>query len=67
VKATTDGNIFPRTRCPALGIFGVPFHVRGLGVLVPRSIPMILAIRFTLFLTTTTLSGRKTVNGGGSL
>src|SRR6266704_2140137 len=50
VKATTDGNIFPPYALPsALGmIFGVPPSMYAASeFVVPRSIPMILAIRFT--------------------
>src|SRR5436190_22989051 len=50
VKATTDGNIFPPYALPsALGmIFGVPPSMSAASeFVVPRSIPMILAICLT--------------------
>ena len=51
VKATTDGNIFPPYALPsALGmILGAPPSMHAASELVvPRSIPMILAIDITL-------------------
>src|SRR5437899_11191435 len=59
VKATTDGNIFPPYALPsALGIIrGVPPSLYAASELVvPRSIPMILAIRFTSVLDNNHLS-----------
>src|SRR5437899_4401180 len=62
VKATTDGNIFPPYALPsALGIIrGVPPSMYAASELVvPRSIPMILAIRFTSVLDNNHLSGTQ--------
>src|SRR5437667_10920061 len=62
VKATTDGNIFTPYALPsALGIIrGVPPSIYAASELVvPRSIPMILAIRFTSVLDHTQLSGTQ--------
>src|SRR2546428_7019823 len=50
VKATTDGNIFPPYALPsALGIIrgGPPSMYAASELVVPRSIPMFLAFRFT--------------------
>src|SRR3989449_9022173 len=62
VKATTDGNIFPPYALPsALGMIrGVPPSMYPASELVvPRSIPMILAIRFTSVLDDDDLSGTQ--------
>src|SRR3989449_1672690 len=62
VKATTEGNIFPPYALPsALGIIrGVPPSMYAASELVvPRSIPMILAIRFTSVLDNNHLSGTQ--------
>src|SRR3989442_4832834 len=62
VKATTDGNIFPPYALPAaLGIIrGVPPSMYASSELVvPRSIRMILAIRFTSVLDNNHLSGTQ--------
>src|SRR3989442_1305557 len=62
VKATTDGNIFPPYALPsALGIIrGVPPSMYAASELVvPRSIPMILAICFTSVLHNNDLSGTQ--------
>src|SRR2546427_5399232 len=62
VKATTDGNIFPPYALPsALGIIrGVPPSMYPASELVvPRSIPIILAIRFTSVLDNNHLSGTQ--------
>src|SRR3989454_10840399 len=62
VKATTDGNIFPPYALPsALGMIrGVPPSMYAASELVvPRSIPMILAIRFTSVLDDDDLSGTQ--------
>src|SRR5712691_4386663 len=62
VKATTDGNIFPPYALPsALGmIFGVPPSMYAASeFVVPRSIPMILAICFTSVLDDNDLSGTQ--------
>src|SRR5256712_11952058 len=66
VKATTDGNIFPPYALPsALGIIrGVPPSMYAASELVvPRSIPMILAIRFTSVLDNNNLSGTPAAIG----
>src|SRR6266571_4098277 len=62
VKATTDGNIFPPYALPsALGMIrGVPPSMYAASELVvPRSIPMILAICFTSVLDDDDLSGTQ--------
>src|SRR3989454_128026 len=62
VKATTDGNIFPPYALPsALGMIrGVPPSMYAASELVvPRSIPMILAICFTSVLDDNDLSGTQ--------
>src|SRR2546422_5811680 len=62
VKATTDGNIFPPYALPsALGMIrGVPPSMYAASELVvPRSIPIILAIRFTSVLDDDDLSGTQ--------
>src|SRR3989475_3103891 len=62
VKATTDGNIFPPYALPsALGMIrGVPPSMYAASELVvPRSIPIILAIRFTSVLDDNDLSGTQ--------
>src|SRR2546425_424147 len=62
VKATTDGNFFPPYALPsALGIIrGVPPSMYAASELVvPRSIPTILAIRFTSVLDNNHLSGTQ--------
>src|SRR5438093_7113235 len=62
VKATTDGNIFPPYALPsALGMIrGVPPSMYAAsGWVVPRSIPMILAICFTSVLDDDDLSGTQ--------
>src|SRR5437879_12232143 len=62
VKPTTDGNILPPYALPsALGIIrGVPPSMYAASELVvPRSIPMILAIRFTSVLDDDDLSGTQ--------
>src|SRR5437879_9285470 len=62
VKATTDGNIFPPYALPsALGMIrGVPPSMYAASELVvPRTIPMILAIRLTSVLDDDDLSGTQ--------
>src|SRR5436309_14940252 len=62
VKATTDGSSFPPYALPsALGVIrGVPPSMYAASELVvPRSIPMILAIRFSSVLDDNDLSGTQ--------